>query len=95
VVLDADVAPQHVAFGPSSAYLASGEGRSVQVRALDDGRLLRRQRTPYGSYNVTRRAGRVLTPSLGTGTLSVLNAGGQLAWDVDVAPAAHDACVML
>jgi hypothetical protein len=67
----------------------------VQVRALDDGRLLRRQRTPYGSYNVTRRAGRVLTPSLGTGTLSVLNAGGQLAWAVDVAPAAHDACVVL
>jgi hypothetical protein len=95
VLLDADEAPQHVAFGPRAAYVASGEGPSVRVHALDDGRVLRAQRVPYGSYNVTRRAGRVLTPSLGVGTLSVLDARGRLRWDVRVAPAAHDACVVL
>jgi DNA-binding beta-propeller fold protein YncE len=95
VLLGADVAPQHVAFGPTVAYVASGEGRSVRVHALDDGRLVRATRVPYGSYNVTRRAARVLTPSLGDGTLSVLDARGRLAWDVHVAPAAHDACVVL
>ena len=95
VLLAAEVAPQHVAFGPRTAYLASGEGRSVRVHALDDGRALRSTRVPYGSYNVARRAGRVLTPSLGDGTLSVLDAAGRAAWSVHVAPAAHDACVVL
>jgi DNA-binding beta-propeller fold protein YncE len=95
VLLGADTAPQHVAFGPTAAYVASGEGPSVRVHALDDGRLLRSTRVPYGSYNVTRRAGRVLTPSLGTGTLSVLDARGRERWAVRVAPAAHDACVLL
>ena len=95
VLLDADEAPQHVAFGPTAAYVASGEGPSVRVHALDDGRLLRAQRVPFGSYNVTRRAGRVLTLSLGVGTLSVLDARGRLRWVLRVAPAAHDACVVL
>jgi hypothetical protein len=65
------------------------------VHALDDGRLLRAQRVPFGSYNVTRRAGRVVTPSLGTGVVSVLDARGRPVWDVRVAPAAHDAAVLL
>jgi DNA-binding beta-propeller fold protein YncE len=93
--LSAGVAPQHVAFGPLLAYLASGEGRSVAVHALDDGRLLRETRVPYGSYNVVRRAGRVLTPSLGDGTLSVLDARGLRRWHVRIASAAHDTCVVL
>jgi hypothetical protein len=95
VVLDADEAPQHLAFGPTTAYVASGEGPSMRVHALGDGRLLRTQRVPFGSYNVTRRAGRVLTPSLGVGILSVLDARGRLRFDLRVASAAHDACVVL
>jgi DNA-binding beta-propeller fold protein YncE len=95
VLIEADVAPQHVAFGPASAYLASGEGRSVRVHALDDGRMLRATRVPFGSYNVARRAGRVVTPSLGVGSLTVLDARGRMAWSVRVASAAHDACVVL
>jgi hypothetical protein len=39
-------APQHVAFGPRAAYVASGEGRSVTVHGLTDGRVLRRARVP-------------------------------------------------
>ncbi len=93
-LLGADVAPQHVTFGPRAAYVASGEGRSLRVHALDDGRVRAAARTPLGSYNVLRRAGRVLTPSLNDGTLTVLDASGRTRWQVHVAPAAHDACVV-
>jgi hypothetical protein len=91
--LAADEAPQHVSFGPRRAYVASGDGGSVRVHALD-GRLLRTVRVPRGSYNVQRAGPLVLTPSLGTGTLTVLDARGRTVHSVHVAAAAHDACVL-
>ena len=93
-VIAAGVAPQHVAFGPHAAYVASGEGRSLSIHALDDGRLRGRARTPLGSYNVARAAGRVVTPSLGTGELTVLDDAGRGPWSVQIAGAAHDACLL-
>ena len=75
--------------------MASGEGRSLRVHAVADGRLLHQARTPYGSYNVQRRAGRVLTPSLASGELTALDASGRVLWRTTVAPAAHDACIVL
>jgi hypothetical protein len=92
-VLAADDAPQHVTFGPGRAYVASGDGGSVRVHALD-GRLLRTVRVPRGSYNVQRAGDFVLTPSLGAGTLTVLDAHGRVLHEVRVAAAAHDACVL-
>src|SRR5215211_6734434 len=77
-LLRADRAPQHVTFGPSRAYVASGEGRSVHVHSLGDGRLLRAVRVPIGSYNVQRGAGLVLTPSLNLGTLTILDRHGRV-----------------
>ena len=56
-LLRGDRAPQHLTFGPSLAYVASGEGRSLHVHSLTDGRLLRAVRIPIGSYNVQRGAG--------------------------------------
>ena len=56
----AGVAPQHVTFGPHAAYVASGEGRSLTVHALADGRPRGRAVIPLGSYNVARGAGHVL-----------------------------------
>jgi 6-phosphogluconolactonase (cycloisomerase 2 family) len=93
-VLPADTAPQHVAFGPHGAYIASGEGRSLTVHALDDGRVRRRARVPLGSYNVARGGARVLTPSLSSGELSVLDDAGRVRWAVTIGAAAHDACVL-
>ncbi len=93
-VFDGDEAPQHVTFGPTMAYLASGEDPVVTVRSLRDQRILGRQRVPYGSYNVQRGGGVVLTPSLNTGALTALNAGGQSIWQIDVARNAHDVCVV-
>jgi DNA-binding beta-propeller fold protein YncE len=92
--LPADEAPQHVSFGPGRAYVASGEGRSLRVHGLDDGRSLAAAKVPFGSYNVQRQFGRVLSPSLATGQLSVFDARGRLQRRVRVAPVAHDACVI-
>ena len=91
--LGADEAPQHVSFGPDRAYVASGDGGSVRVHALD-GRLLHRARVPRGSYNVQRSGAYVLTPSLGTGSLTVLDLRGRVSQIVRVADAAHDACML-
>jgi len=93
-VLPADAAPQHVAFGPHAAYVASGEGRSLTVHALDDGRVRRRARTPLGSYNVARCATGAVTPSLSSGELTVLDDAGRVRWAVSIAGAAHDACML-
>jgi DNA-binding beta-propeller fold protein YncE len=90
--LRADVAPQHVTFGDGVAYVASGDGASVSVHALADGRLRRRSRVPLGSYNVQRTGAVVITPSLGTGALTVLDPRGRVAASVRVADHAHDAC---
>jgi hypothetical protein len=92
--LGADAAPQHITFGPSLAYVASGEGRSLRVHSLTDGRRLRSARIPIGSYNVQRDAGLVLTPSLNMGTLTVLDRHGRVRSSRRVAHAAHDACVV-
>jgi len=91
--LAADDAPQHVTFGPGRAYVASGDGGSVRVHALD-GRLLHSTRVPRGSYNVQRAGRFVLTPSLGAGTLTVLDLHGRVLHIVRVADAAHDACML-
>ncbi len=94
LVLAAAVAPQHVTFGPGAAYVASGEGRLLTVHALGDGRVRRRAAIPLGSYNVAGGGDDVLTPSLGSGELTVLDAAGRVRWAVSIAGAAHDACVL-
>jgi DNA-binding beta-propeller fold protein YncE len=91
--LRADRPPQHVSFGPAVAYVASGEGGTLAVHALADGRVRRRARVPIGSYNVQRTGGVVLTPSLGTGALTVLDAHGAVTASARVAEHAHDACL--
>ena len=93
-LLPADVAPQHVSFGPSAAYVASGEGRSLHTHSLTDGRLLHAARIPIGSYNVQRGGGRILTPSLNMGTLTLADGRGRVRSSTRVAKAAHDACVV-
>jgi YVTN family beta-propeller protein len=92
--LAADVAPQHITFGPSLAYVASGEGSSLRVHALSDGRRVHTAPVPRGSYNVQRAAGLVLTPSLFEGTLTILDRHGRVRTSRQVARAAHDACVV-
>jgi DNA-binding beta-propeller fold protein YncE len=83
--------PQHVTFDPERAYVTSGNDGTLRVHALD-GQLLRVTPVPVGSYNVQRGPGRVLTPSLGQGTLCILDEAGDVMRRVRVAPSSHDAC---
>jgi hypothetical protein len=49
---------------------------------------------PVGSYNVQFAAGRVITPSLLHGTLTVLDALGRPLRTLQIAGSCHDACVL-
>jgi hypothetical protein len=94
VVLDADQAPQHVSFGGGVAFVASGDGGSVRVHDLADGRVRHVARVPFGSYNVQAGAGAIVTPSLASGRLTILNRSGTVRRKLKVARAAHDACIL-
>jgi hypothetical protein len=71
--------------------VTSGNDGTLRVHALD-GQLLRVTPVPVGSYNVQRGPGRVLTPSLGQGTLCVLDEAGDVMRRVLAARSSHDAC---
>ena len=92
-VLTADVAPQHVTFLGGRAYVTSGASGTVRVYDERSARLLAMARVPVGSYNVQFAAGRILTPSLDEGTLTVLDVDGRVRERVRVAPSSHDACL--
>jgi DNA-binding beta-propeller fold protein YncE len=90
--LPAGAPPQHVTFRGGNAYVTSGDDGTVHVQAASDGRVLATTAVPVGSYNVQSGAGRVLTPSLERGTLSVLDGRGRLLRRIQVARSSHDAC---
>jgi DNA-binding beta-propeller fold protein YncE len=90
---EGDWPPQHVAFGGGLAYVTSGWSGTVRVHRVR-GEELRRNPLPVGSYNVGFAGGRVVTPSLGHGALTVLDDGGRTLYRVQVARSSHDACVV-
>jgi len=47
-----------------------------------------------GSYNVQHGGGCVITPSLDDGTVTIVGELGKVISRTQVAPAAHDACVI-
>jgi DNA-binding beta-propeller fold protein YncE len=93
--LPAGAPPQHVTFKGRSAYITSGNDGRLRVQALHDGRVLRTTEVPMGSYNVQQGWRRILTPSLDSGTLCVLDLRGRLLHRVEVARSSHDACFMM
>lgn len=90
--LQADAAPQHVTFGNALAYVSSGDSGTLRVHSRSTGRVVRTTQIPVGSYNVQHGPGRVITPSLSRGTLTVLDERGALLATVRVAASCHDAC---
>ena len=60
---------------------------------LADAKLLRTSRVTTGSYNVCALDGRVVTPSLDDGRLTLLDSRGLRS--AHVAPHAHDACIVV
>jgi hypothetical protein len=47
-----------------------------------------------GSYNIQHGAGRVITPSLDDGTVTIVGEGGRVIARKRIAAAAHDACLV-
>ena len=68
-----------MSFGRGVAFVASGEGASLRVHDLVQGRVRRTTGVAYGSYNVQAGAGAVVTPSLSRGTLTILDRAGRVA----------------
>jgi DNA-binding beta-propeller fold protein YncE len=86
-LLSVGPAPQHVTFAGGRAYVTSGDDGTLHVYDERTTRLIAFDRIPVGSYNVQHvGAGAVVTPSLNTGTLTVV--GGV---QVRVARSCHDA----
>jgi len=92
-VQPADEAPQHVTFGDGKAFVTSGDAGVLRVQDLR-GKELRSVPIPVGSYNVQYGFGRVLTASLGRGTLTLLDRRGALLARVQVSSSCHDACFL-
>ncbi len=90
----ADAPPQHVAFARGAAFVASGDDGTLRHHRVD-GNFIRSAKVPIGSYNVTFGWARVVTPSLGRGTVAVLDRNGRLLAERTIARAAHDACIVL
>jgi DNA-binding beta-propeller fold protein YncE len=96
-VLPADDPPQHVTFDEfkhaQRAYVVSGDSGTLRIYRLADAKLLGTRRVTTGSYNVCALDGRVITPSLDNGRLTLLDEGGLRS--VHLAPHAHDACIVV
>ena len=88
-----DWPPQHVTFAGDRVYVTSGWSGTVRVHRVG-GERLRSNPVPVGSYNVQAAAGRVVTPALGHGTLTVLDHAGDVLYRREVAQSSHDACVV-
>jgi DNA-binding beta-propeller fold protein YncE len=93
-IISADAPPQHVAFAGVKAFVASGDDGTLRRHRLD-GAFVREARVPVGSYNVTVAFGQLVTPSLGGGTVSLLDRNGRVRAICRVARAAHDACILV
>lgn len=98
-ILPAHAPPQHVAFRGRRVYVASGDDGTVRVHR-PDGVLVDETSVPLGSYNVTAHSegfGRLgaVTPSLGQGTVALLDERGSVMRVRRVARAAHDACLVV
>jgi DNA-binding beta-propeller fold protein YncE len=85
--------PQHVTFARDKAFVAAGDDGTVRRHRLD-GELVREARVPTGSYNLTFGWGRVVSPSLGRGAVSVLHANGRVRGVHAVSRSSHDACIV-
>jgi len=83
-------APQHVVFAGPDAYITSGYGDTIEKVLVSDGRVLKRSRSPHGSFELDAGYGYVATSSLLAGTLAIYNPALRLLRVVHLAPAARD-----
>jgi DNA-binding beta-propeller fold protein YncE len=85
--------PQHIAFAGSSAYVTSGYGSAIERVSLSTGRVLRRVRAPYGSFELDTGGGFVVASSLFRGTLAVYDDNLDRERTLHVAPVTEDVVI--
>lgn len=88
-----DWPPQHVTFAGETVYVTSGWSGTFRLHRVD-GRPLGQVPVAVGSYNVQQALGRVVTPSLRHGTLTILDRRGRVLRHGRVARSTHDACLV-
>ena len=88
-----DWPPQHVTFADGRAYVTSGWSGTLRMHELG-GRARGSVPVAVGSYNVQQRFGYVVTPSLGHGTLTILDERGRVLHAERPARSSHDACLV-
>jgi hypothetical protein len=88
-----DMPPQHVAFAGDTAYVTSGCSGTLRVHRVD-GRPQREVAVEVGSYNVQHALGRIVTPALGRGWLTILDERGRVLRSERVSRSSHDACLV-
>jgi DNA-binding beta-propeller fold protein YncE len=92
--LAGDAPPQHVTFDEAAnrVYVASGDSGTLRIYRMADAKLLATRRIAAGSYNICALDGRVVTPSLDNGRLTLLDSRGLRS--ARLAAHAHDACIV-
>jgi DNA-binding beta-propeller fold protein YncE len=92
--IPAGAPPQHIAFDSvRGAFVTSGYSGSLEIVNRFSGRVLRRVRVPYGSFNVAAFGGFVVTSSLLRGTVTELTDEGRVWMKRRFAPAARSVAV--
>jgi DNA-binding beta-propeller fold protein YncE len=82
--------PQHVDLAGAAAYLTSGYGSTIERVSERTGELVRRVRSPYGSFELAAGHGFVTTSSLLDGTLAVYTSRLRLLHVLKLGPATRD-----
>ena len=82
-----------MSFTGGRGFVTSGDAGTLRIYDESTLRQLATTELPVGSYNVQFAGRRVLSPSLNTGTLCVVDAQGAVWRRVHVAASSHDACL--
>lgn len=82
--------PQHIAFAGGNAYLTSGYGSTIEEVSAQTGKVIRRVRSPYGSFEVDAARGVVATASLLNGRLALYTTRLKLLRVLRIGPATRD-----
>jgi DNA-binding beta-propeller fold protein YncE len=82
--------PQHLAFALAFAYITSGYGGTIEQVDIATGRVRRRARAPYGSFELDAGEGFVVSSSLLRGTLAIYDSRLDRERVLRLAPATED-----
>jgi DNA-binding beta-propeller fold protein YncE len=86
--------PQHIVLNRGDAYVTSGYASVIERVSASTGRILARERTPYGSFELDARGDHVATSSLLRGEVALFDSTLHVKKLVHVAPATRDVAIV-